>query len=437
VVDFGAIGDGKTLDTAAFSKAITACVEAGGGTVLVPGGRYLTGAIGLRSHVCLEIGAGATLLASQRSSDYPLVEDPWEPGRHWLSALIYAHDAQDITVTGNGTIDGQGALWWAPILAMKAKRHPLPEDPTGTYDPPPPPTNPAVPGSLPGLPLGRPQLIRFLRCGNVIVEHVTLLDSPEWNIHPLLCDGVRIEGVTISAHIPAPNTDGIDPESCRSVQILDCRVDDGDDCITLKSGENEAGRRMARPDEDILIANCTTYHGHGGVTIGSEMSGGVRNVTVANCVFHGTESGIRIKSQRGRGGVIEGVSFDNIVMEDVPHPFVMTTFYMGKDKPGEIYPVSESTPRLRNILVTNVTVDGAMDAGSITGLREMPVSNITFSNVHVQARHGFACTNATGVRFHDCVIETDNGAGLVTRDCSDIDAKDLAIDHPATRPDGS
>ncbi len=437
VADFGAVGDGRTLDTGAISKAITACFEAGGGTVLIPGGRYLTGALELKSHVCLEIDEGATLLASQNSSDYPMVESPWEPEKRWMSALIYAHDAADITVTGNGTIDGRGASWWGPILAMKAKRHARSEDPTGTYDPPPAPPQPQIVGSLPGLPLGRPQLIRFLRCTSVVVEHVTLLDSPEWNIHPLLCDGVRIDGVTISAHIPSPNTDGIDPESCRSVQILNCRVDDGDDCITLKSGEDESGRRMGRPDEDILIANCTTYHGHGGVTIGSEMSGGVRNITVNNCVFHGTDSGIRIKSQRGRGGVIEGVAFDNIVMEDVPHPFVITTFYMGKDKPGETYPVSDSTPRLRDILITNVTVRGATDAGTITGLREMPVSDITFSNVHVRSRHGFSCTNATGVHFQDCVFETEDEAGLLTRDCSDIDSQTLAIDHPATRPAGS
>jgi polygalacturonase len=253
----------------------------------------------------------------------------------------------------------------------------------------------------------------------------------------LLCNNVRIDGVTIRAHIPSPNTDGIDPESCRSVQIVNCSVDDGDDCITLKSGENELGRKMNRPDEDILIANCTTYNGHGGVTIGSEMSGGVRNVIVTNCVFHGTDSGIRIKSQRGRGGIVEGLSFNNIVMQDVPHPFVITTFYMGKDKPGESYPVSESTPRMRDILVNNVNARGATDAGSLTGLREMPISDITFTNVHVRAHHGFSCTNATGIRFRDCVFETDDGAALLTHNCTDIDSQRLAINHPATRPDGS
>ena len=320
---------------------------------------------------------------------------------------------------------------------MKAKRHPMREDPTKTYEPSPASTNPDLPAALPGLPRGRPQLIRFLRCTNVAIEGITLLDAPEWNIHPLLCDGVRIDAVTIKAHIPSPNTDGIDPESCRGVQIVNCSVDDGDDCITLKSGENDSGRKMGRPDEDILISNCVTYHGHGGVTIGSEMSGGVRNVTVTNCVFHGTDCGIRIKSQRGRGGVIEGISFSNIVMQDVPHPFVITTFYMGKDKPGESYPVTESTPRLRDILVTNVTVRGATDAGAITGLREMPVSDITFSNVHVRARHGFSCTNATGVRFRDCLFETEDNSGLLTHDCGDIDSQTLVIGHPAMTPGGS
>lgn len=412
VRDFGAAGDGKSVDTSAFSQSITACSAAGGGTVIVPSGRYLIGAIELKSHVTLDLDSGATLMASQKEQDYPLVEDVWSAQKQIISSLIYAHDADGVSVCGSGTIDGQGASWWAPIFQAKARRRAAPA--TQSTASRQRPDASAIP------PVARPQLIRFVRCSNVLIQGVTLLNSPEWNIHPLLCDHVRIDGVTIAAAVPSPNTDGINPESSRGVQILNCRIDNGDDCITLKSGADEPGRRMGRPDEDITISNCIMYHGHGGVTIGSEMSGGVRNVAVTNCVFHGTDNGIRIKSQRGRGGVIEGIVVDNVVMQDVPHPFIITSFYSGKDKLDALYPVDEGTPRLRNILISNISARGATDAGAITGLREMPISNVTFTNVHIQAEHGFTCTNASDIRFNDCIFDIPDEPALLTRNCSSI-----------------
>ena len=201
----------------------------------------------------------------------------------------------------------------------------------------------------------RPELIRFLRCKEVLIEKIHLINSPTWNIHPLLCESVRVDGVTIENPVPSPNTDGINPDGCRNVQIANCRIDTGDDCVTLKSGTNELGRRMGRPDENITIANCVMLKGHGGVTIGSEMSGGVRNVTVTNCVFQGTDVGIRIKSQRGRGGLVEGLVVSNVVMHDVAHPFVITTFYMGADKPNDVFPVNDGTPRYRGFQFNNIT----------------------------------------------------------------------------------
>jgi polygalacturonase len=428
VRSFGAVGDGQTLDTAAFAKAIQAAGAAGGGTVLVSPGRYLIGAIELASHVRLCVDGGATVLASQRADDYPLVENVWMPARQLISPLIYAHDAEDITISGRGTIDGQGASWWQPILAAKARRRAAL---VGATTRPATAPSSALPDAVPGLPRGRPQLIGFLRCSNVVIEGVTLLNSPQWNIHPLLCERVRIDGVTITAHVPSPNTDGINPESCRGVQILNCRIDNGDDCVTLKSGADEPGRRLGRPDEDITIANCIMYHGHGGVTIGSEMSGGVRNVTVANCIFHGTDNGIRIKSQRGRGGVVEGIVVDNVVMQDVPHPFVITAFYSGKDTLEQVSPVDDGTPRLRDILISNVTARGAADAGAITGLREMPISDVTFTNVHVQSRLGFTCTNSTAIRFNDCIFDVTDKPALITNNCTNIESDRLQTPKPA------
>ena len=259
--------------------------EAGGGTVYaLPPGSYLTGTIELKSHVTLELDAGATILGSENPDDYPATKSVWGDDRQVMAPLIYAVDAENVTITGRGTIDGQGAIWWQRVRLSQPKKFP------------PGPANDAERAEAAKLSRGRPHLIRPVRCADFVLEHVNLRNSAEWNVHPMFCENVRIDGITINAPATnAHNTDGINPESCRNVQILNCRIDTGDDCVTLKSGINESGRRMGRPDENITIANCVMRHGHGGVTIGSEMSGGVRNVVVTNCVFQGTDAGIRIK----------------------------------------------------------------------------------------------------------------------------------------------
>ena len=422
VRDYGATGDGRTLETHAINAAIDACANSGGGTVYVPPGRYLTGTIQIKSHVTFEIGAGAMILGSENIDDYPAMENPWgklDPRTDWISPLIYAVDAENIAVTGRGTIDGQGAIWWRRVELNNPKKYP------------PGPQNDAERADAALLIRGRPNLIRFLRCKDVVIEDVNIRNSPAWNIHPLLCDQVRVEDVTIT-NPPAlgHNTDGIDPESCRNVQILNCRIDTGDDGITLKSGLDAAGRAMARPCEDITIANCVVYHAHGGVTIGSEESGGVRNVTVSNCVFQGTENGIRIKAQRGRGGVVEGICVNNIVMQDVPTPFTITSFYMGSDKPGDVYPVDEGTPVFRDMLFSNITARGATNAGSITGLREQAIQDVTFDNVHIQSKKGFAITNASGVVFLDSIIDTAAGPAVMLKNATDIDVARLRTRAP-------
>lgn len=415
VRDFGAVGDGQRLDTTAINAAVVACSGGGGGTVYVPPGRYLTGTIELKSHVTLDLDAGAVILGSENPADYPATKSVWGDDREMMAPLIYAVDAENITITGRGTIDGQGAIWWKRVRLNEPRKFP------------PGPQNDEERAEAAKLSRGRPHMIRPVRCTDFVIEHVNLRNSAEWNVHPMLCDRVRVDGITISAPpTNAHNTDGINPESCRNVQIINCRIDTGDDCVTLKSGLNELGRRMGRPDENITIANCVMHRGHGGVTIGSEMSGGVKNVVVTNCVFVGTDIGIRIKSQRGRGGVIEGISVSNIVMEDVPSPFTITTFYSGSDKPGEVHPVDEGTPRYRDMLFSNITARGAKEAGSVTGLREMPIENLTFSNVHVQAGTGFRVTNAKAITFHDVVIDTEKGPALLIHNSAGIDAARLS-----------
>jgi len=410
VRDYGAVGDGQHLDTPGLNAAVTACAQAGGGTVYLPPGRYLTGTVTLQSHVTLELDAGATILGSENPDDYPATKSVWGDDREMMAPLIYAADAENITITGRGTIDGQGAIWWRRLRLNEPRRFP------------PGPQTDADRAEARKMARGRPHLIRPVRCTDVVIEHVTLRNSAEWNVHPMLCERVRVDGVTIlNPATNAHNTDGINPESCRNVQILNCRIDTGDDCVTLKSGLDALGRRMGRPDEDITIANCVMLHGHGGVTIGSEMSGGVRNVVVTNCVFQGTDHGIRFKSQRGRGGCIEGVSVSNIVMQDVATPIAIVTFYSGKDSADEEFPVGEGTPRFRDMLFSNITARGATVAGTIAGLREMPIENLTFSNVHLAAQKGLSIVNAKGIAFLDCTIDPAQGPALILKNTSDID----------------
>jgi polygalacturonase len=384
VREFGAVGDGQHKDTGAFVKAVAAAAKAGGGTVLVPP----------------EVESGATLLGSPDPADYPLRDSGWGLERKEISSLIYAEKAEDVTIRGHGTIDGQGQHWWRrmgwPSRMKVARDQRTPEELT----------------QLALLANGRPQLIRLVGCKLVRIEGLHLINSGSWTIHPLMCEFVTVDGVTIENPVPSPNTDGINPQSCRNVQIMNSRIDVGDDCVTLKSGTNEIGRKMGRPDENITITNCVMLRGHGGVTIGSEMSGGVRNVVVSNCIFQGTDVGIRVKSQRGRGGVVEGFNVANVVMQDVKSAFTITTFYQGTDKPGDVFPVNEGTPVFRDFHFTNITVRGGKSAGEITGLKEMPVGGFTFRDVHIQAQTGMKITNAKDVAFLDSSVEAKEGEAM-------------------------
>jgi len=408
VRDYGAGADGRTKDTAAFAKAVAAAAKAGGGTVQVPPGKYLTGAIELQSRITLEIEAGATLLGSPDPADYPLHPSVWGTGRTEISALIYAEKAESVTIRGHGTIDGQGQNWWRRM---------------GWPDRLKVPRDQRTPEELAQLALlanGRPQLIRLVGCRLVSVEGLHLINSPSWTIHPLMCEFVKVDGVTIENPVPSPNTDGINPESCRNVQIVNCRIDVGDDCVTLKSGINEIGRKAGRPDQNITITNCVMLQGHGGVVIGSEMSGGVRNVVVSNCIFQGTDVGIRVKSQRGRGGVVEGFNASNIVMQDVKSAFTITTFYQGQDRPTDVFPVNEGTPVFRDFHFMNITARGSKTAGEITGLKEMPVGGFTFNGVHIQAQTGMKITNAKDVTFTDSTIEVKEGEPVIVTNSSGV-----------------
>ena len=300
------------------------------------------------------------ILGSENPEDYPIIHSRWE-GKHQdtYAPLIAGKHLQNIAVTGRGTIDGRGAVWW------KAKKEKTLAHP-------------------------RPRLISFSDCSNVLIEGITAINSPSWTINPVHCQNVNIRGITIINPADSPNTDGINPDSCRLVRISDCYVSVGDDCITIKSGtEHEHPDRYA-PCRDITITNCTLERGHGGVVIGSEMSGGVKNVVISNCVFIGTDRGIRIKSRRGRGGTIEDIRVSNLIMDGVLCPFTMNLYYhigeRGNLNVSDKNPrsVNDGTPRLRRIHFSHITAREVKHAaGFLYGLAEMPLEDISFSDISI------------------------------------------------------
>jgi polygalacturonase len=402
ILNFGAIGDGNTNCTKAFAAAIKVCHENGGGTIYVPAGTYKTGAIHFISNMNLYVDAGAVILFSNDLEDYPLVFDQWEGiDRQVYSPLIYGKDLENISITGHGLLSGQGEFWWK---SSKELAYP------------------------------RPRMICFNSCKNVLIEGVRIINSPSWTINPIACENVTVNKITIKNPADSPNTDGINPSSCKNVHISNCHVDVGDDCITIKSGTEDSLKKIAC--ENITVTNCTMVHGHGGVVIGSEMSGSIRNVTISNCVFEGTDRGIRIKSRRGRGGVVEDIRVNNIVMKNVICPFIMNLYYFcgprGKDKyvwDKNPYPVTEETPIFRRIHFSNITArEVHAAAGFLYGLAEMPVEDITFDNVFVamakdavpgkpammdgiepMKQKGFFCCNVKNISFNGVSVSGHEG----------------------------
>ncbi len=409
VKDFGATGDGATNDTSALQAAVEAASQVGGGTVFVPASQYVTGSIFLRDNITLFIDAGAVLLGSENIADYPLVTMRWEgvtkPTR---APLITGDGLHHIAVIGRGVINGRGEMWWT---LHRAK----------TLDAP------------------RPRLIAFANCTNVLIQDLTLLNSPAWTINPVRCENVTVDHVTISNPPDSPNTDGINPDSCRNVHISNCHIDVGDDCVTIKSGIETEARELYAPCENITVTNCTMVHGHGGVVIGSEMSGGVRNVVISNCVFVGTDRGIRLKSRRGRGGIVEDIRVTNLVMTDVLCPFTMNLYYH-VNKRGDPFvsdkqpqPISDGTPIFRRIHFSHITARNAQSAAAfVYGLPEMPIEDISFADVSIalatnaqasapdmaddippMQRVGLWARNVRGLRLRDVRVENQIGAEFV------------------------
>lgn len=381
ITDFGAVGDGETDCSAAFKQAIAACNSSGGGRVVVPSGTFLTGAIHLKSNVNLHVSKNATLLFSTDTKKYlPVVYTRFE-GVECLnySPFIYAYELENIAITGGGTLDGQASddNWWS----WKGKKEHGWNDgePNANED-----VKALYQMAEDGVPVEqrifgeghflRPNFIQPYKCKNVLIDSVTIRRSPMWEIHPVLSLNVTIQNVTVISH--GPNNDGCNPESSKNVLIKNCYFDTGDDCIAIKSGRNADGRRLNMPSENIIIQGCTMKDGHGGVVIGSEMSGNCRNVFVEDCVMDSPnlERALRIKTNSRRGGVVENIFMRNITVGEVSEAVIIVTYNYGEGDTGQF------TPVVRDIFVSNVTSRKSKYAISLAGYERSPVTNLNLNN---------------------------------------------------------
>jgi polygalacturonase len=422
VLDYGAKRGGGESSTAAFRAAIQACAKAGGGTVWVPAGLYTSGAIELVSHMTLHLDAGAVIRFAANREEYPLVQSRFEGVETRApAAMIGGHNLEDVAITGRGTLVADNAAWrklvadpsyrtaWNNVLNLLEKKSPVPEELRRTAE----------------LSL-RADFIRPVESRNVLIEGIHIMGSPMWVLHMLYCENVVIRNVVVES-FPGANTDGVDIDSCRHVRISDSYFDTGDDAICLKSGKDADGLRVNRPTEDVAITNCTIHRGHGAVVLGSETSGGIRNVVASNIVAQGTDRGIRIKSTRGRGGLLENIRFDNWIIEDTPNPAIEVTNYYTR-APEE--PVSVRTPVFRNITIANVTINRCRTAVSIEGLPEMPVQDLRLIDIVGNAKEGLRAFNTKGLELHNVRIDAGNGIPYLIRDSSELDLDGLQTRTP-------
>lgn len=424
ILDEGGNNKGE-LCTKAIQGAIDKAHNNGGGTIYFPAGTYLSGALKLKSNITIHLDAGALLKFSTNFDDFlPFETYRWEGTvMTSFSPLMFAKNQENITITGRGVIDGQGEAWWKEIWRIESAKEKL--EPT-KYQKMTEEANKDVItepyySRTRSYMFHRPPMFQTFQCKNIRIEGVTFQNSPFWTINPAFCDNVTIDNVTIFNPY-SPNTDGINPTSCKNVHISNCHISVGDDCITIKSGRDADGRKWATPTENVTITNCTMLSGHGGVVIGSEMSGSIKKITIANCVFDGTDRGIRLKAARGRGGVVEDIRVSNVVMNNIQkEAFMFNLFY---DKNTVEGPVTEKTPIFRNIHISNVTATNVNTAGRVIGIPEMPIKNLSFSNINIEAEQGFSVDTATDVEFHDVKVNTTIGPAFKI-----IKSKNLILDN--------
>ena len=443
IVDFGAISDGQTLCTEAIQKAIDKVNEKGGGTVVIPAGNWFTGPIVLKSNVRLHAEINSLIVFSPDYRLYPIVDASWEGLETRRSqSPITARNAENIAITGRGVFNGSGDAW-RPVKRDKMTDKQfknliksggvLSADGKVWY-----PSEASLHANSlcedQNVPVGletdeeweaihdflRPVLVNIISCKNVLLDGVTFENSPSWNLHPLMSENVILSNLTVRNPWYSQNGDGVDLESCKNSLIVNCNFDVGDDAICMKSGKNGDGRKRNIPTENVIVRNCVVYHGHGGFVVGSEMSGDIRNIWVNSCSFIGTDVGLRFKSTRGRGGVVENIHIANINMINIPtDPLLFDLFYGGKS-PGEedevsideyetIPPVTIETPSFRDIFISNVVSTGSNRAMYFNGLPEMKVKNVHIENSIFASKLGASINRTDGIIFKNVQIDPKQG----------------------------
>ncbi len=431
LTDFGGVGDGITLNTEAFAKAIDALSKKGGGKLVVPQGVWHTGPIVLKSNIELHLKSGAVILFAADESLYPIIETSFEGlDTRRLQSPIYAKGATNIAITGNGVIDGNGQYWrpvkkgkvtashWKSLLAIPGSQE-LKKDywvPSAGYAKGEQGANMNVPNAQTEEEWNaikrflRPVMISLVQCKNVMLKGLIFQNSPAWNLHPLMCENVIIDKVLVRNPSYAQNGDALDLESCKNALIINSRFDAGDDGICIKSGKDADGRRRGIPCENVVVDGCTVFAGHGGFVVGSEMSGGVKNIMVENCQFLGTDVGLRFKSTRGRGGIVENIYINKVSMTDIKTDAITFNMYYGGKSVAEMLadgdnpdnttkmPVTEETPIFRNIHIADCVCNGAGRAMEFNGLPEMPIDGITLQNLTILAKKDAVFTNCVNIQ---------------------------------------
>ncbi|WP_449539325.1 glycoside hydrolase family 28 protein [Ferdinandcohnia sp. Marseille-Q9671] len=460
ITQLGAIGDNSTDNTEIFANAINQSAGNGGGTVYVPAGVYVTGPIVLKSNITLYLEAGATILFSDDFDRYQPVKTRWSGYEcYGYSPLLYGDNLKNVTIKGEGSFDGQGQAWWKVNRQLRVNSKAYSSETTEkiaklNHDFVEPIETNLVEWDSQFL---RPPLLQLMNSEHVTIEGVTLKNSPFWNTHLVYCDHVTVTNVTFENPADTPNGDGFDIDSCSNVRVSDCHFSVGDDCLVIKSGINEDGRRVGKPTENVVITNCTMHYGHGGVVLGSEMSGGIKNVTVSNCTFIGTDRGIRIKTNRERGGYVKNILVNNIYMEDVLCPIAINSFYkhgVNEKDPTinslDAQPITERTPTIEHIQISHITARNCRAAaGFIYGLPERPINDISISHSTIEmtadpnevggepdmvqeelvmAGAGIFGKYISNLEIHHVRVETRQGAGLEIEDSEHIN-----IDHFAMR----
>ncbi len=436
ILEYGAKNDASVPATQALQKAIAAAKAAGGGTIYVPAGKYISGPIELFSNMTLQIDAGATIA-------FPVAPLPFTRGRYLgvealvPMPLVGAHDVENVTITGRGTLTTADYEQWGKAYGSAATTV---ADASGNANGPhwdhllkaleagQPVSQAEYLAAAPEL---RPSFLCFMNAKNVLVEDVRIVGAPMFVVHLLYSENAVVRNLMIQAY-PGPHANGIVVDSSRSVRIADDYVDTGDDGIVIKAGKDADGLRVNRPSQDVAISNCTVHHAHGAVVIGSETSGGIRNVVAGNITAVDTENGIRIKSRRGRGGVVEDIRFDNWTMVNVGTGIVVTSYYvMGGEAATQPEPVSERTPRFRNLAVSHVTISGATtQVADIDGLPEMPIAGLRLSDIAGSGKTGLTAHYTEGLELHGVTIDSNRGPSFAIDAASNAELDDVAAAKP-------